>query len=162
EESYNVYLSKVRISPDGATLLVRGSDQRVYLWDIKTDRVLRSWDAVSAAAFAFAPDGKSTVLAHGNDVVIYNVSTGKEQKRFSGHRGSVSALVFSPDGKAVVSASRDGTARIWDVAKEREFRCVAFHDGRDDGDIKQRGAQTQQIPLLSSDGSTLVFLDKFH
>jgi WD40 repeat protein len=36
-----------------------------------------------------------------------------------GHTGPVSSVRFSPDGGTVVTASRDGTARIWDAAPGR-------------------------------------------
>ncbi|KAF0696149.1 Aste57867_13065 [Aphanomyces stellatus] len=44
----------------------------------------------------------------------------------SGHSDIVMALAVSPDGKWLVSASKDGTARVWDLAT---FRCVAVGAG---------------------------------
>ena len=43
-----------------------------------------------------------------------------------GRMGHVWSIVFSPDGTRVATASRDGTARIWDLAtdKERSARCT--------------------------------------
>ena len=39
----------------------------------------------------------------------------------SGHDNFVASAAFSPDGSRIVSASFDGTARIWDAATGREI-----------------------------------------
>ena len=33
--------------------------------------------------------------------------------RYEGHEAEVTSAVFSPDGKRIVTASNDGTAKIW-------------------------------------------------
>jgi hypothetical protein len=40
----------------------------------------------------------------------------RERTLFVGHRGGVWTASFSPDGKRIVTASMDGTARVWDAA----------------------------------------------
>ncbi|KAH9115565.1 hypothetical protein AeMF1_010380 [Aphanomyces euteiches] len=44
----------------------------------------------------------------------------------SGHTDIVMAVAVSPNGKWLVSASKDGTARVWDIAT---FACVAVGSG---------------------------------
>jgi RNA polymerase sigma factor (sigma-70 family) len=39
------------------------------------------------------------------------------------HAGTVTGLAFLPGGKLLASASRDHTARLWDLATGRELRC---------------------------------------
>src|SRR5262249_42230234 len=41
--------------------------------------------------------------------------SGTPLKALSGHTGAVRALAFTPDGRRLVSASDDGTARVWDT-----------------------------------------------
>ena len=41
-----------------------------------------------------------------------------------GHTYSVRSAVFSADGKLVVTASDDGTARIWDAASGRHLHTL--------------------------------------
>jgi WD40 repeat protein len=35
---------------------------------------------------------------------------------FQGHTGNVLSAVFSPDGQRILTASQDGTARLWDLS----------------------------------------------
>jgi WD40 repeat protein len=44
-----------------------------------------------------------------------------------GHTAAVYSVAFSPDGLHVASASKDGTARIWDAAAGREIRVLRGH-----------------------------------
>jgi WD40 repeat protein len=41
------------------------------------------------------------------------VRTGKEVRRFAGHKDEVRNVTFSPEGKYILTASSDGSARLW-------------------------------------------------
>ena len=41
------------------------------------------------------------------------MQTGQELRRFAGHTDEVRYVAFSPDGKYILTASQDGTARLW-------------------------------------------------
>ena len=47
-----------------------------------------------------------------------------------GHDGYIHSVAFSPSGDRIVSASLDGTARIWHTTRYRE-RFPAIAAGRD-------------------------------
>ena len=62
----------------------------------------------------------------------YQQAVGKELVGFFGspnmkHSGSVRGCAFAPDGKTFVSASDDGTLKLWDVASGKELRTFAGH-----------------------------------
>lgn len=54
------------------------------------------------------------------------------------HADRVNALVFSPDGRHVASASKDGTAKVWDLGNGREISTYRGHV--DQPDDPTRGA----------------------
>lgn len=45
----------------------------------------------------------------------------------TGHQGPVGHAAFSPNGETVVSASEDGTARVWDARTGRTLHVLAGH-----------------------------------
>lgn len=46
-----------------------------------------------------------------------------------GHNDQVVAATFSPDGRRIITASRDGTARIWDSVSGRMIHSLEGHTG---------------------------------
>jgi WD40 repeat protein len=49
----------------------------------------------------------------------------KPRAELRGHTDEVSAVAFAPDGKLLASASKDGTARLWDLASGKEVAGFA-------------------------------------
>src|SRR5262249_60329726 len=48
------------------------------------------------------------------------------------HSGTVTFVHFLPDSKTLLSAGRDGTVRLWEVATGKQVRCIRIaEDGRE-------------------------------
>jgi WD40 repeat protein/serine/threonine protein kinase len=64
---------------------------------------------------------------------LIRVSLGGWGRQFRGlrgsleHRGSITAVAFSPDGKTILTGSKDGTARLWDVATSKPVGVSLNH-----------------------------------
>ena len=52
---------------------------------------------------------------------------GRELRTLTGHSDTVWAVAVSGDGQRVVSASYDGTVKVWDLASGRELRTLTGH-----------------------------------
>ncbi|MBE9208783.1 serine/threonine protein kinase [Nostoc sp. LEGE 06077] len=81
--------------------------------------------------------------------VITRELTGKTSEMFltgtlTGHVKSVRSVVFSPDSKSLISASRDNTIKVWDLATGKEIRTLKGHTN---------GVSSV---VISPDGQTLV------
>jgi WD40 repeat protein len=105
-------------SPDGRTLVSAGRDRMVRFWEVQTRRERRTPAGHDAwvCAVAFSPDGKllATATVQG-DIHVWSARTGRLMRDFERHRGQVTGLAFL-DGKTLVSAGRDTTVLVWDVA----------------------------------------------
>jgi WD40 repeat protein len=66
---------------------------------------------------AFSADGR--FLASGTSLPavcqIWDASTHQSIVQLVGHADTVVSVAFFPDGKQIMSASNDGTIRVWDV-----------------------------------------------
>jgi WD40 repeat protein len=52
---------------------------------------------------------------------------GPELRRFEGHTRGVNSVVVLPGGRRALSASGDGTLRLWDIGTGAELRCFGGH-----------------------------------
>ena len=93
-------------------------------------------DRANILSLAFSPDGR--LLATGNSaglIRIWEAPAGMSghsetpHRVLSGHAAAVGFLRFSDDGSQVLSASVDGTARLWNVLAEREINLIKVSDG---------------------------------
>lgn len=109
------------LTADGRTLVVTGGEDRAELWDladsarITTPRRLAGASGSHGAA-AISPAGDRVAIG-GDDgtILTWSVRAPDEAPRtLSGHGAAVHRLAHLPDGR-LVSASADGTARVWPV-----------------------------------------------
>lgn len=106
---------QLAFTPDGKTLIA-ASDERIDFWEIATGKKRVSLEG--GRPLAISPDGKTFTSAGPQGTVLgRDIQTGKETLVFRGHTDVVGGdAVFLHDGKALVTATRDGTVRLWDTA----------------------------------------------
>jgi WD40 repeat protein len=130
----------VTLAADGDTLLfnpagdIMAADNpalnQVILWgDSGTTIVLPG-----QAPVAFSPDGQwigfvsdatSLMLSRMEDVLARE--QGITWGGLTAHYAAVTAMVFTPDSALVVTASRDGTISLWNVATHQQIRVLMGH-----------------------------------
>ncbi len=120
-------LEFVAFSPDGRVVLTGSRDGNVLLWRpnylTEPTSVLEN---VAAPTFsAFSRDSQGFVAGGPNGIAAIRELNGTTVVSLVGHTAALLSAVFSPDGGRALTASDDGTARIWDAATGRELaRCL--------------------------------------
>src|SRR5262249_16766348 len=112
-------------SPDGRRILTgTGSENRVQAWDAADGKRLFPFApevGVMVQGLVFSPHGRYVLGLRDSQnsfdlaaiVPLWDARTGKLRSLLSRHEGAVTAAAFSPDSRWLVTASMDGTARIW-------------------------------------------------
>lgn len=147
---------KSSISRDGRRVVTW--DGRVRVWDAESGLQLVSYCGPEHQPndFSFSPDNSRLLVADGEVVHICNASVDDELATLVGHTDWVHSANFSPSGAQIVTASRDGTIRIWDSATGAE---IAHQTGHSDFVRCARFSSSGTCILTASDDRTCRIWD---
>jgi len=109
-------IASASYSSDGSRILTSGYGHGVRVWDSATGRLVVEFALQKPRGFhnaAFSPDAQHVVVWGASGVSVFDAKTGDALLDLVGHSGSIWQAMFSPDGASVLTASDDGTARVW-------------------------------------------------
>jgi WD40 repeat protein len=122
---------------DGALLATAGEDRALRLWEASGGK---PWGKpmlhdAPLAKVEFSADGKTLMgTTDRHEIGSWNIESGvligivcADCAPLGGHTKRVTAAEFSPDGRQILTASRDGTARVWDAASGRAVAVLDHH-----------------------------------
>ena len=110
-------------SPDGGKLLIGNRPNSVSVVGPDGDWLTRFAEHdKSVKAVAFSPGGE-WVLSVARGARLWSLADGVQRAVFQ-HGSQITGASFSPSGERILTASFDGTARIWDLEGQelQEFR----------------------------------------
>jgi serine/threonine protein kinase/WD40 repeat protein len=110
-------------SPDGNRLLIASYPAPMSIWDARTGvrlQTLEPSDRMNAAAWT--SDGTRIAAAsQGSALYVWEAQSGNLLYDNNMHTGAVNTVEFAPDDHRLLSASDDGTVRVWDPNEKQEL-----------------------------------------
>ena len=105
---------------EGDNLLITASANGIVkLWDPETGSLIRSFGSVTPISKGFyadfSPDGKAVATINGRAGKVWNTKYGDLLCSLTGYGDTIKSIHFSDDNKWLITASMDGTAKLWDV-----------------------------------------------
>jgi WD40 repeat protein len=103
----------------GDQVVTASLDKTARVWNLSnSQQVLQLEHAQPVFSAAFDPTGRWIITAAGDTAYIWDASTGepvrsKPVRTLKGHQSRLFSAFFSPGGDRAVTASIDGTARVW-------------------------------------------------
>lgn len=130
-------MQSAAFSPDGKLAVTGDRTGIARIWDAHNGRHLKALHTSyrSLTDVGFSPDGKAVIVAGiinktKSCTTIIDFKSGALKQPFCGHHGYVNSAEFSPDGGRILTASEDGTARIWDIHTGVVRHTLSGHEER--------------------------------
>lgn len=124
------YIYSLAFSPKGNMLVSGSYDEAVFLWDVRTARLMRSLPAHSdpVSSVDFVRDGTLIASCSSDGLIrIWDTGTGQCLKTLVHEdNAAVTSVKFSPNGKFVLAATLDSSVRLWNYV---EGRCIKTYQG---------------------------------
>jgi WD40 repeat protein len=135
QDLHSEFIFNIVFSPDGETLYSVARDGSEGTLDLETGEASTTspYADFGITAVAVAGDGTRFYALGDNSIHIRPADATSERDDIIlwGHTGQIWSLAVSPDGEQLASGSRDGSARIWDLAKEEEIHSLTGHSAGD-------------------------------
>ncbi|ETI27971.1 hypothetical protein G647_00420 [Cladophialophora carrionii CBS 160.54] len=135
------YVYSLCFSPKGNMLVTGSFDEAVFLWDVRSGRVMRSLPAHSdpVGGVDFLRDGTMVASCAGDGLIrIWDASTGQCLRTLVDEdRKAVTSVKFSPNGKFLVAWTLDNCVRLWNYV---EGRCVKTYQAHVNAQYSLGGA----------------------
>jgi WD40 repeat protein len=121
------------LTPDGRRLVSASEDATLVVWDLERGVAHQTLGAPpwSLGRKMTTPDGRRALQMDddgaGGARVVVDADTYQDLYRLPGHTGVVWEVAVTADGQRALSASRDKTLRVWDLASGAELHVLRGH-----------------------------------
>jgi WD40 repeat protein len=119
-KGHRLWVTSLAFTPDGRALVSSSVDRTAKLWNLADGPGRGSFTNLSSNAqySRMSPDG--TVLAtsssdHLQRIRLQEIPSGVPIRELIGHQDLLTEAAFSPDGTSIITASADGSVRLWSV-----------------------------------------------
>ena len=142
-EGHTERVLDLAFTPDGRSVLSASDDMSLRLWNLETGEEIRQRVFPSVPILlAISPDGRTAVHTVEQEIRLRDIVQWQEHGRLLGHSelSPIQSIAISPDGRLILTASKDGSLTLWNLAGQAEldrfqmdemlFAVAASPDGR--------------------------------
>lgn len=108
-------------------VLTRGADEMAKVWSTASGECKWTLFHGDLTGVLFSRNGALIVTSGGREAVIWSVSTGDRMLTFLGHRRMILSVAFSADDGLVITASMDGSAKVWNAFSGECSKTLTCH-----------------------------------
>jgi WD40 repeat protein len=133
----------VDVDPNTNFIASGAADNTIRLWEVKTGKLLKTWDFGSAIKrVEFSPDGMQLLgvtekrVGHLSTIVVYDINPDPEAEQSNEQSlrivcddAKATVAGFSFDGRYIVSGHEDGTVNQYDAKVSMPFLVIYFSIG---------------------------------
>jgi WD40 repeat protein len=115
--------TQLAMTPDGKFLIAGTTGTKFIIWDLaQGERVFTSEpQSASVTAVAISADGRLAAISVEDEVTVWDTQIKQKIRSFAGHTRSINKLLFQANDTQLISASGDGTTRVWRIEKLPEI-----------------------------------------
>lgn len=147
-QGHTGWVYSVAISPDGQTLISKGYDNSVKVWNLYTGQLLHipERSAHSASNLIISSDGESFATDTSDGIKVWSLSSGELLHTITLPRSRYFArsITISPDGQTLTTTDNDDSIRIWNLSTGELLHTIEGYSSR------------AYNVIISSDGQTLA------
>jgi WD40 repeat protein len=175
------WITQIRLAPDGKSLVTGSRDKTIRFWGTESGKETAKIAGLASGvlALALSPDGTKVATTSGKwlkdkqawvgEIDLFDVKSGKQIATIKGHSEPILAIAFHPQGEQIVTASEDGSARVWEVATGKELLLLKGHTGpvaavaySPSGDLIATGGEDKTVKLWSAKDGKEIRSEKKH
>jgi WD40 repeat protein len=130
--SYRHPILDIHFNADETQVASSSWDATMKVHDLNTGKLLRYWDFRdfgSAFNVQWGPGDLYLIAAQHKELRMWEMDTQEVVRNFVGHSEQISSIRLSVDQKSLLTASWDGTVRLWDIGTALLNKKFTSHIG---------------------------------
>ncbi|MGB0840068.1 MAG: WD40 repeat domain-containing protein [Chitinophagales bacterium] len=112
----NDYIKQLSLSKDGETLFTWANSGKIYIWNTRTQTIVKQWQAGDYGNGGIDFCGKNQVVISGNtgnSVKLWDMGKNEPIHQATKHEQKVNTLHYHGASQLLITGSHDGTLKLW-------------------------------------------------